>query len=111
YTWRNDSEGSCPVQWRVVNELTPAYTILTRTDRSEIQFIEDEERPGVANTTARQGIFVEADPRPDEVGFNEAMLALEVELGYEFNLEPGATHTVTIRLQRETVQKKKRRRR
>jgi len=111
YTWRNDSEGSCPVQWRVVNELTPAYTILTRTDRSEIQFIEDEERPGVANTTARQGIFVEANPRPDEVGFNEAMLAMEVELGYEFNLEPGATHTVTIRLQRETVQKKKRWRR
>jgi hypothetical protein len=111
YTWRNESAGACPVQWRVVNELTPAYTLLMRTDRNEIQFVEDEERPGVANTTARQGIFVEAVPLPDEVCYREAMLALEIELGYEFSLEPGATHTVTIRLQRETVQKKKRRRR
>jgi hypothetical protein len=111
YEWRNHGAGACPIQWRVLNELTPAYTILTRTERSEIAFVEDEERPGVANLTARQGIFLEAEPRPGAIHFREAMLALEVELGYEVNLEPGETHTVTIRLQRETVQKKKRRRR
>jgi hypothetical protein len=111
YRWHNSGEGPCPVTWRLVSELTPAYGNMMRTDRSEIQFIEDEERPGVANTSARQGIFVEAEPLADEVVYREALLALEIELGYEFELAGGEQHVVRIRLQREAVQKKKRRRR
>jgi hypothetical protein len=111
YRWHNSGEGPCPVTWRVVNELTPAYSNILRTDRSEIHFVEDEERAGVANTAARQGIFVEAAPLPDEVICRDGLLAVEIELGYAFELAAGEQQVVTIRLQRETVQKKKRRRR
>lgn len=111
YRWHNSGEGPCPVTWRVVNELTPAYSNIMLTDRSEIHFVDDEERPGVANTAARQGIFAEAAPLPDEVICRDGLLALELELGYAFELAAGEQQVVTIRLQRETVQKKKRRRR
>jgi hypothetical protein len=111
YVWHNDGAGPCPVTWNVVNELTPAYGAMLRVDRSEVHFVEDDERTGVANTAARTGIFVDADPLPETITYREALLALEIELGYTFTLAPGETHTITLRLQREPVQKKKRRRR
>jgi hypothetical protein len=111
YQWRNEGEQTFVLTWRVVNELCPAYQALIEKERDAVDFEKDEERPGVANSAARVGVFVQADPQPLGFEYNEAMLALELNPVFELTLPPGGEESFTVWLQRQEVQKRKKRRR
>lgn len=111
YRWQNEGESSYRVTWRVVNELCPVYRTLIEEERDALDFEKDETRPGVANVAAREGVFVSAEPAPLAFEYNEAMLALELNPVFEFSMPPGSDETTTVRLERQEVQKRKKRRR
>lgn len=112
YRWENEDEEPRMVSWRVINELCPDYASLLEMEREAVvEFVEDEERPGVANMAAREGVFVYADRPATDISYDDAMLALEIGLTFQLDLEPGESAAVTVRLVREVIEKGKKRRR
>ena len=112
YRWENEGDEARSVSWRVINELCPDYASLLEMEREAVvEFVEDEERPGVANMAAREGVFVRADRPLTGVSYGDALLALEIGLSFDLDLAPGEGDTVIVRLEREAIEKEKKRRR
>ena len=112
YRWENKGDAQRSVSWRVISELCPDYASLLEMEREAVvEFVQDEERPGVANRASHEGIFVSSDRPAVEVSYDDALLALEVGLTFQLDLAPGEDDTITIRLEREAIEKSTKRRR
>ncbi|MDX1688448.1 MAG: hypothetical protein R3248_10735 [Candidatus Promineifilaceae bacterium] len=112
YKWENEGDAPRSVSWRVLNELCPDYASFLEMEREAVvEFVEDEERPGVANMAAREGVFVHTDRPATDVSYDDALLALEIGLTFQLDLAPGESEAVTVRLLREAIEKSKKRRR
>lgn len=112
YRWQNEGDGPRSVSWRVINELCPDYASFLEMEREAVvEFVENEERPGVANMASREAVFVHPDRPAAAVSYGDALLALEIGLTFELELAAGESQTVTVRLEREVIEKDKKRRR
>ncbi len=100
YVWKNGGKHALNFHWCTVSELTPDYTSVLAKGRKSLQFVSDQDRPGVRNSSAKEEILLIPEPAPDDVQFTEGLLALEVALKYGFELGPGAEQCVTVRLRR-----------
>lgn len=108
YAWTNDSENAVRVVWCTLSELTPEYVSVLFKGRKALQFIEDEERPGVRNSDTGDEVRLIGDAMPDSVHYHEGLLSLEVVLQYELEMAAGEEQCVTIRAQRANTKLRER---
>jgi rifampicin phosphotransferase len=97
YLLQNGDTVGHAVQLEIVNELCPDYATAVRYGRRAVTFVKDETCPGVANSVS--GVRLVLCPsEPGRPAYYEALLSLEVSLTFNWWLEPGAGHRLTIRL-------------
>jgi rifampicin phosphotransferase len=97
YLLENKDTAAHTIQLEVISELCPDYATAVRHGRRALAFIRDEECPGVANSISGIGLTL-CPSESGRPGYHEALLSLEVGLTFYRRLEPGANHSLTIRL-------------
>jgi hypothetical protein len=106
YRWQNAGDERTAVTWCSLAELTPDYAAVLLKGRKVLQFAHDLERPAVRNTAAKEEVQIVADPPAGDVQCEEGLLALELLLKYEIELEAGAEQRVRFRMRRATAKQR-----
>lgn len=106
YRWQNTGHERTTVIWCTLAELTPDYATVLLKGRKVLQFTNDLERPAVRNTAVKEEVQIVADPAAADVQCQEGLLALEVLLKYELELEAGAEQHVKFRMRRATAKQR-----
>lgn len=105
YRWVNDSDQAHVISWRTVCELTPDYARGLEEGRKGLEFVEDDREPAIRNVPAREQISLVLAKEPSSIEYNEVLLALELAVTFEFELEPGDEETIVLRLRHTEVAK------
>lgn len=108
YAWSNQGEDAVRVEWCALSELSPDYVSVLFKGRKVLQFIEDEERPGVRNPDSGDEVRLIGDSVPDSVHYHEGLLALEVVLRYALEIGAGEEQLVAIRAQHVNTKQRER---
>lgn len=108
YAWLNQGDAAASVEWCTLSELTPDYASILVKGRKTLQFIEDEERPGVRNPDSGDEVRLIGDAAPDSVHYHEGLLALEAVLQYDLEIGAGGERIITVRAQRVNTKQRER---
>lgn len=108
YAWSNQGEDAVRVEWCALSELSPDYVSVLLKGRKVLQFIEDDERPGVRNPDSGDEVRLIGDSAPDGVHYHEGLLALEVVLRYALEIGAGEEQLVAIRAQHVNTKQRER---
>lgn len=103
YQWINNSEQAVRLTWCSLTELTPDYTAVLVKGRKALQLVGQNGTFTVRNTASKEEVHLESTPAAVEGHVNEGLLALEVALRYELELDAGEQQQVNLTLHRSNA--------